>query len=74
MYLIYMIMEFIQEKGEYFLDHEDKKNKYDDFCASDKIMVASKMINLFIAEHFPKKFVLMKEGGVDFVFLGMLDD
>ncbi len=69
-----MIMEFIQEKGEYFLNHEDKKNKYEDFCGSDRIMVASKMINLFIAEHFPTKYNNLKESGVEFVFLGMLDD
>ncbi len=68
-------MNFLEENGKYFLEQDEKnQEKKDKFVESDKIEVAPKMINLFIAEHFPNKIKLLKERNIDFKFLGFEDD
>ncbi len=52
-----MLINSLNDQGELFIENEDKYNfkKKDNqlFCDSSLIIVASKMINLFIAELFP---------------------
>lgn len=55
-----MLIRALNEKGQMFLD-KDEKLKADSspemdnlFCASKKVPISAEILNLFIAELFPK--------------------
>lgn len=80
--LIIMIIRALNEKGEMFLDKNDKRKpsqKPEDaqkcFCDSDNINVCAEILNLFIAELFPQYFKkLSPEYQASISFLGFEDD
>lgn len=80
--LIAMIIRALNEKGEMFLDKNDKRKpsqKPEDaqkcFCDSDNINVCAEILNLFIAELFPQYFKkLSPEYQASISFLGFEDD
>jgi len=82
MFLILMIIKSLNEKGEMFIEKDEKKksnNKNDDasnkmFCDGMNIHVASEVLNLFIAELFPNLLKSFKHAGVNFEFLGFEDE
>jgi hypothetical protein len=51
-----MLGRALNDKGELFLDKEEKKtnNKESIFCESTKVHISAEILNLFIAELFPK--------------------
>lgn len=82
MFLILMIIKSLNEKGEMFIEKDEKKksnSKNDDtsnkmFCDGMNIHVASEVLNLFIAELFPNLLKSFKQAGVNFEFLGFEDE
>jgi hypothetical protein len=52
-----MLVKALNEKGSMFLDKDDKIKSSDEqnlFCSSKKIHISAEILNLFIAELFPK--------------------
>lgn len=56
--LFCMLVRALNKKGQMFLDKNEKvKSSSDDqnlFCLSKKIHISAEILNLFIAELFPK--------------------
>lgn len=80
--LILMIIKSLNEKGEMFIEKDEKKKtsaKHDEiigkfFCDGMNIHVASEILNLFIAELFPNLLKSFKSSGINFEFLGFEDE
>ena len=80
--LILMVVKSLNEKGEMFIEKDEKKksgNKNEDgsgrmFCDGVNIHVASEILNLFIAELFPNLLKAFKTNGINFEFLGFEDE
>lgn len=54
-----MLVRALNDKGEMFLDKEEKKmesinGENNVFCHSNKVHISAEILNLFIAELFPK--------------------
>lgn len=81
-YLILMILRSLNDKGEMFIEKDEKKKtgaKGDDnspkqFCDGLNIHVASEILNLFIAELFPTLLKNLKQAGINVEFLGFEDE
>ena len=55
--LFCMLVRALNQKGAMFLDKDEKSKSCDEknlFCASKKIHISAEILNLFIAELFPK--------------------
>ena len=55
--LFCMLVRALNKKGSMFLDKDDKIKSTDSedlFCHSKKIHISAEILNLFIAELFPK--------------------
>lgn len=80
--LILMIAKSLNDKGEMFVEKEEKKksnakteeppSKY--FCEGVLIHVVSEILNLFIAELFPNLLKNFKTSNINFEFLGFEDE
>lgn len=82
LYLILMIVKSLNDKGEMFIEKDEKKKtgaKGEEgglrtFCDGPNIHVASEILNLFIAELFPALLKGFKQAGIIVEFLGFEDE
>lgn len=72
-----MIMKALEKHGKKFIGSEDNQPDLDDnmkIYQSRNILVISKIINFFIAEHFPIFFEEFENQGMKFTYLGQDDE
>lgn len=81
-YLIVMVAKSLNEKGELFMEKDEKKkpgSRGDEghgrqFCESSNIHVTSEILNLFIAELFPSLLKAFKTEALKIDYLGTEDE